>query len=96
MGLKRGAYLKRGANYTPYATLIRCVCPDQTSATVRCHYLTDGTATFAFTMRRAEYFIPVGILLKCFIEVREGAGRSCACERGVRGSQCVCGRVRNE
>ena len=42
----------------------RCVRPDQSSATVRCHYLTDGTVNFAFTMRRAEYFIPAGVLLK--------------------------------
>lgn len=69
MALKRSAYLKRGANYTPAATLLRCVRPDQSSATVRCHYLTDGGVNFAFTMRRAEYFIPVGILLKCFVEV---------------------------
>jgi DNA-directed RNA polymerase I subunit RPA2 len=74
MGLKRGAYLKRGANYTPWATMIRCVRPDQSSATVRLHYLADGGVNFAFTMRKAEYFIPVGILLKCFVEVRS----SCA------------------
>lgn len=71
MGLRRGAYQKRGANYTDCATLIRCVRPDQSSATVRCHYLTDGTVNFAFTMRRAEYFIPAGILLKCFLEVSD-------------------------
>lgn len=70
MALRRSAYLKRGANYTEAATLIRCVRPDHSSATVRCHYLTDGTVNFAFTMRRAEYFIPAGILLKCFLEVR--------------------------
>ena len=71
MALKRGAYHKRGANYTDKATLIRCVRPDQSSATVRCHYLTDGTVNFAFTFRRAEYFIPAGVLLKCFIEVSD-------------------------
>jgi DNA-directed RNA polymerase I subunit RPA2 len=71
MGLKRGAYLKRGANYTPWATMIRCVRPDQSSATVRLHYLADGGVNFAFTMRKAEYFIPVGVLLKCFMEVRD-------------------------
>ncbi|KXZ56278.1 hypothetical protein GPECTOR_1g243 [Gonium pectorale] len=71
MALRRGAYHKRGANYTDAATLIRCVRPDQSSATVRCHYLTDGTVNFAFTMRRAEYFIPAGILLKCFLEVSD-------------------------
>ncbi|KIY91282.1 DNA-directed RNA polymerase I subunit A2, partial [Monoraphidium neglectum] len=71
MALRRGAYLKRGANYTEAATLLRCVRPDQSSATVRCHYLTDGTVNFALTMRRAEYFIPAGILLKCFLELSD-------------------------
>lgn len=45
--------------------------PDDTSATVRCHYLKDGTAKFAFTIGRAEFFIPVGILLKCFVEASD-------------------------
>jgi DNA-directed RNA polymerase I subunit RPA2 len=44
---------------------------DETSATVRCHYLRDGTASFAFTIGRAEYFVPVGVLLKCFLEVSD-------------------------
>ena len=48
-----------------------CVRPDETSATVRCHYLRDGTAKFAFTVGRAEFFIPVGILLKCFVEASD-------------------------
>lgn len=59
----------------------RCVRPDETSATVRCHYLTDGTANFAFTVRRQEFFVPVGILLKCFLEVsdRELSEKLMAC-----------------
>jgi len=48
---------------------------------VRCHYLTDGTANFAFTVRRQEFFVPVGILLKCFLEVsdRELSEKLMAC-----------------
>lgn len=63
--------------FPPAVSGRRCVRPDQSSATVRCHYLTDGTVNFAFTMRRAEYFIPAGVLLKCFLEVGKGprAGR---------------------
>lgn len=49
----------------------RCVRDDEQSATVRCHYLTDGTVNFAFTIRRSEYFIPAGVLLKCFMEVSD-------------------------
>lgn len=36
---------------------------------MRCHYLQDGTINFAFTLRKAEYFIPAGLLLKCFFQV---------------------------
>jgi len=71
MALRRQAYTKRGANYTPLATVVRCVCPDQSSATVRCHYLTDGCVNFAITLRRAEYFIPAGLLLRCFVEASD-------------------------
>lgn len=49
----------------------RCVAPDESSQTVRCHYLQDGNVNFAFTIRRAEYFVPIGILLKCFLEVTD-------------------------
>ncbi len=44
---------------------------------MRCHYLKDGSASFAFTIGRAEYFVPVGVLLKCFLEAsdRELFGR---------------------
>ncbi|CAL8465768.1 g5304 [Coccomyxa elongata] len=71
MGLRRSAYQKRGPTFTDVATLLRCVRRDESSATVRCHYLRDGTASFAFTIGRAEYFVPVGVLLKCFLEVSD-------------------------
>lgn len=71
MALKRGAYHKRGPSFTDLATLVRCVRPDEFSLTNRCHYMSDGTAVFAITIRRAEYFIPAGILLKCFMEVSD-------------------------
>jgi DNA-directed RNA polymerase I subunit RPA2 len=71
MALKRGAYHKRGPAFTDLATLIRCVKPDESSLTNRAHYLSDGSVVFAITIRRAEYFIPAGILLKCFLEASD-------------------------
>eukprot|EP00798_Chlamydomonas_sp_ICE-L_P010691 gene10691-12383_t len=71
MALRRSAYLKRGSNYTDAAVLLRCVRPDHSSATVRLHYLKEGTVNFALVMRRSEFFIPAGILLKCFLEVSD-------------------------
>jgi len=71
LALHRGAYQNRGALYTTAATLLRCVRPDLTSQTVRCHMLTDGCVNFAITIRRAEYFIPVGLLLKALVETTD-------------------------
>lgn len=42
-----------------YATAIRCVSEDETSMTVRLHYLSSGSARVAFVIRRQEFFIPV-------------------------------------
>lgn len=71
MALRRSSFHKRGKEYTDAATAIRCVRADETSGTVRCHYLTNGTANFAFTLRRQEYFVPIGILLKAFVQISD-------------------------
>ena len=69
----------------------RCVRADEVSATVRCHYLTDGTVNFAFTVRRAEYFVPAGVLLKCFLDVsdRELFAQLLALAPDVRPAFCI-------
>ena len=58
MGMVRGAYSRRGATFTEFATAIRCVSPDETSITVRTHYMTNGSARLAFVLRRQEFYIP--------------------------------------
>jgi DNA-directed RNA polymerase I subunit RPA2 len=58
MGMVRGAYSRRGPTFSEFATAIRCVTPDESSVTVRVHYLTTGGARLAFVVRRQEYFIP--------------------------------------
>jgi len=64
MGLRRGAYARRGQRFTELAVSLRCVAPDETSGVVRAHYLADGGACFAVTVSRAEYFVPAGVLLR--------------------------------
>ena len=59
MGMVRSAYGRRGKSYSEFATAIRCVAPDETSASVRVHYLTTGSARLAFVLRKQEFFVPV-------------------------------------
>ena len=64
VALIRNSFKSRGALYSPYAVTMRCVRPDETSATISLHYLTDGGVTFRFRWRKREYFIPVVFILK--------------------------------
>ena len=71
MALKRQAYQNRGKDYTDMATSIRCVRSDQSSATVRLHYLNNGNCNLSFSVRRQEFFVPVGVFLKCFVDASD-------------------------
>ena len=71
LALKRSAYRKRGPLFSDFGTTIRCVRSDESSITNRCHYLMDGGVVFSITLNKAEYFVPAGILLKCFCDVSD-------------------------
>jgi len=45
---------------------MRCVSVDQTSSTITLHYARDGTSNLRLRIRKIEYFIPLGLILKCF------------------------------
>eukprot|EP00252_Welwitschia_mirabilis_P017700 TRINITY_DN3920_c0_g2_i1.p1 TRINITY_DN3920_c0_g2~~TRINITY_DN3920_c0_g2_i1.p1 ORF type:complete len:1013 (-),score=180.62 TRINITY_DN3920_c0_g2_i1:147-3080(-) len=53
------------------AVLARCTRDDQSSVTVRLYYLQNGSASLGFFVRKREYLIPVGIILKALINVSD-------------------------
>jgi DNA-directed RNA polymerase I subunit RPA2 len=67
ISLVRPSFSKRGPSYTPYAVQIRCVRPDQTSATNALHYLSNGSAMLRFSWRKQEYVIPIMLILKALV-----------------------------
>eukprot|EP00959_Pyramimonas_sp_CCMP1952_P088031 1841973-Pyramimonas_sp.AAC.1 len=71
MALRRSANSKRGPSYSTLAASMRCVRSDTTSVTVRLHYLTDGRANLAFSLRKREYFIPAALLLKALVDTTD-------------------------
>lgn len=71
LALKRGAYRKRGPLFSDFGTTIRCVRRDESSITNRCHYLMDGGVVFSILLNKAEYFVPAGIVLKCFSDISD-------------------------
>jgi DNA-directed RNA polymerase I subunit RPA2 len=64
MAIERSAFSKKGPLFTTKGCTIRCGRPDITSITLTLHYLNDGSVTVRFMMEKAEYFIPLVMLLK--------------------------------
>lgn len=71
MSVQRSTYRNRGPGYTDKAVITRCTRVDQTSVTVRLYYLQHGSANLGFTIRRREYLIPVGIVMKALIDTSD-------------------------
>ncbi len=64
MAMQRSSFQRRGPLFSDKAVSMRCVGPDQTGHTLTLHYLVDGTAQVKLGIRKAEYFIPVVLLLR--------------------------------
>lgn len=62
MSTVRSSFSEKREGYTDKAVVIRCVRADQTSLTVKLHYLRNGSARLGFWIQGREYMLPVGIL----------------------------------
>ncbi|KAH8689228.1 hypothetical protein GQ44DRAFT_667607 [Phaeosphaeriaceae sp. PMI808] len=71
MAIKRSAFTNRGPGYTHYGILIRSMRPDQSSQTNALHYLSDGNVNLRFSWRKAEYLVPVMMVLKSLVETND-------------------------
>jgi DNA-directed RNA polymerase I subunit RPA2 len=71
MAISRGAFTSRGPTFSKLAVSIRSIRPDQTSQTIVVHYLTDGNVTLKFSWRKAEYLVPVVMILKALVDTND-------------------------
>ncbi|PSN64243.1 DNA-directed RNA polymerase I [Corynespora cassiicola Philippines] len=71
MAITRNAFKNRGPGYTEFGIVIRCARPDQTSQTNALHYLSDGNVNLRFSWRKAEYLVPVMMVLKALVETND-------------------------
>jgi DNA-directed RNA polymerase I subunit RPA2 len=68
MAIERPSFTNRGPHYTKYGIITRSVRPDETSQTNVLHYLDDGNVIFRFSWRKAEYLVPVMMVMKALVE----------------------------
>ena len=67
----RPSFEKRGATYSRYGVSIRSVRPDESASTITLHCCTDGLHTVRFYWRKAEYMIPVALIMKALCETSD-------------------------
>lgn len=63
MAVVRSSYKSRGALYTKYAVIMRCMRPDSSSQTNSLHYTSDGGCYLRFSSSREEFLIPLMVVL---------------------------------
>ena len=69
----RPAFSKRGPTFTDLGASIRCGRSDGSSQTIFLHYTNDGACCVRVAIKKAEYFIPVVVLLKAFFKTSDRA-----------------------
>ncbi|CAN0862970.1 DNA-directed RNA polymerase I subunit 2 [Linum grandiflorum] len=77
MSTVRDSFRDRSEGYTNKAIVIRCVrefqssLTDQSSVTIKLYYLHNGSARLGVWIQGREYLLPVGIILKAFVETTD-------------------------
>lgn len=66
VSLVRSSFQRRGPTYSDYAVSMRCANfnGDNTTITNSLHYLTTGSVTVRFYMRKQEFLVPIILLLR--------------------------------
>ncbi|XP_074556984.1 DNA-directed RNA polymerase I subunit 2-like [Curcuma longa] len=71
ISMVRKSFNNRGPGYSDKAVVIRCAREDQTSITLKLYYLENGSARLGFWIKGREFLLPVGIILKAFIDTND-------------------------
>lgn len=71
MVLNRPSLAKRGPLYSNYGLQIRCVRDDESSQTIYLHYLNNGSIMMRVHIKKAEYLIPLTLILKALIDTND-------------------------
>lgn len=64
VAILRTSFQKRGPTFSEFGVQMRCVRPDESSATITLHYCRDGAIFFRFSLRKQEFMIPIMLVLR--------------------------------
>jgi len=67
LAVRRAPNAARGVGFTDASISMRCGRPDMSTATLHMHALTSGAVMVRMLVRRAEYFIPLALLMRSLL-----------------------------
>ena len=68
LAVERSSYSKRGKHFTPFAIQMRSMRQDMSSQTTTLHYTSTGNMIICLSVRKQQYFIPLGIMLRALYD----------------------------
>ncbi|XP_052744867.1 DNA-directed RNA polymerase I subunit RPA2 [Bicyclus anynana] len=68
VSIKRPSWKMRGALFSEYGIMVRCVKPDQTSTNNVLHFLQNGTCKLMFSHHKMMYYAPLIMIMKCLVD----------------------------
>lgn len=71
IAVKRPTWKGRGEQFSELGILLRSVREDNSSINNTLHYVIDGSAKLAFTYKKATYYVPLILMLKCLLDVTD-------------------------
>ncbi|EKE42503.1 hypothetical protein ENUP19_0329G0001 [Entamoeba nuttalli] len=66
LAVTRPSWTNKGAHFTKYGIIIRCMRDDITTLTNTLHFLDNGKVSLRFIFKKQEFFIPVVLLLRVY------------------------------
>jgi DNA-directed RNA polymerase I subunit RPA2 len=67
ISVRRPANMSRGPLYTDTSVSMRCLAKDWSHVTMHMHYLRTGGASVRIRVVKAEYFLPVGVVVRALL-----------------------------
>ena len=71
LALTRPSYRNRGADFTEFATSIRCVRSDFSSQSNTLHYISIGDCSLGFAYRKRIFLIPVVLVMRALVDTND-------------------------
>lgn len=71
LGIQRATFSNRRKNFSPFAVSIKSVADNYSAQTINLHYAVEGNVYMSIMLKKVEYVIPLGVILRALIDASD-------------------------